>query len=93
MLGMFSEVERDLISHRTKEALAARKASGVRLGRKPGAGKSRLDKYRPKIEALLKNGSRKNFIARRHGVAEPALYNWFQKNSIDVTPRAERGLA
>lgn len=47
-----------------KEALAARKAAGVRLGRKPGAGKSRLDKYRPEIEALLRNGSRKNFIAK-----------------------------
>lgn len=90
MLGMFAEIERDLISLRTKEALAARKAAGVRLGRKPGAGKSRLDQYRPEIEALLKNGSRKNFIAQRYGVTEPTLYNWLAKNSVNVTPRVER---
>jgi DNA invertase Pin-like site-specific DNA recombinase len=93
MLGMFAEIERDLISLRTKEALAARKAAGVRLGRKPGAGKSRLDKYRPEIEALLKNGSRKNFIAQRYGVTEPTLYNWLSKNSINVTPRLDRATA
>jgi DNA invertase Pin-like site-specific DNA recombinase len=90
MLGMFAEIERDLISLRTKEALAARKAAGVRLGRKPGAGKSRLDKYRPEIEALLRNGSRKNFIAARYKVTEPTLYNWLAKNNIDTKPRVER---
>jgi len=71
----------------------AARAAGVRLGRKPGAGKSRLDRYRPQIEALLKNGSRKNFIAKRYGVTEPTLYNWLSKNSIDATPRLERATA
>lgn len=33
MMGVFAELERDLIRTRTREALAARKASGVRLGR------------------------------------------------------------
>lgn len=55
-----------------------------------GAGKSRLDQYRVKIVALLKNGSRKNFIAARYGVTEPTLYNWIDKNSIDATRRVER---
>jgi len=82
MMALFAEIERDLISQRTKEALAARKAAGIKLGRKPGAGKSKLDQYRPEIEALLKNGSRKNFIAKRFGVSEPTLYNWLQKNNI-----------
>jgi DNA invertase Pin-like site-specific DNA recombinase len=35
MLGTFSQFERRLISQRTKEALAVKKASGVRLGRPP----------------------------------------------------------
>ena len=33
MLGLFAEIERDLISARTKEGLVARKAQGVKLGR------------------------------------------------------------
>ena len=35
----------------------AKKKQGVKLGRPKGAGKSKLDPYRPEIEALLKNGS------------------------------------
>lgn len=31
----FGQFERRLVGHRTKEALAAKKASGVRLGRPP----------------------------------------------------------
>ena len=34
--GLAAEIERDLISARTKEALAARKEQGVTLGRKQG---------------------------------------------------------
>ena len=44
LFGLFAEVERDLISERTKEGLAAAKAQGKLLGRPKGAlGKSRLD--------------------------------------------------
>ena len=44
LFGLFAEVERDLISERTKEGLAAAKAKGKLLGRPKGAlGKSKLD--------------------------------------------------
>ena len=36
LFGLFAEVERDLISERTKEGLAAAKAKGKRLGRPQG---------------------------------------------------------
>lgn len=79
MLGLFAEIERDLISARTKEGLSARKAQGVKLGRPKGFGKSKLDEFKPEIEALLVNGFTKRFIARRYGISEPALYNWLKK--------------
>jgi len=85
--SMAAEIERDLISQRTKEALRAKKAQGIRLGRPPGPGKSKLDVYQPEIEALLKNGSSKRFIARRYSTSESNLYNWLKKRGL--TDRSE----
>jgi len=84
MLALFAEIERDLIVARTKEALAARKAAGVKLGRPPGSGKSKLDDYRTEIEAMLKTGSSKSFIARKYGVGRRTLYDWLYKKNIVV---------
>jgi DNA invertase Pin-like site-specific DNA recombinase len=80
--SMAAEIERDLISQRTKEALRARKAQGMKLGRPKGPGKSKLDKYRPEIEALLQNGSTQKFIANRYGTTEANLHNWMKKHDL-----------
>lgn len=84
MLSLFAELERDFISQRTKEALRAKKAAGVQLGRPKGPGKSKLDEHREEITALLKNGSTKAFIARRYGTTRPNLHNWLKINKINV---------
>jgi DNA invertase Pin-like site-specific DNA recombinase len=81
-----AEIERDLISSRTKEALRARKEKGFKLGRPKGAGKSKLDAFREEIIALLKNGSTKSFVADRYRTTEANLYNWIRKNSLNVIP-------
>jgi DNA invertase Pin-like site-specific DNA recombinase len=81
-----AEIERDLISKRTKEALKARKAQGIKLGRPKGPGKSKLDQYREEIIALLKNGSTKAYVAKKYKTTPPNLYNWLKKNGIDVEP-------
>ncbi len=80
--SMAAEIERDLISQRTKEALAARKKAGVALGRPRGVGKSKLDAYRPEIEALLANGSSQKFIARRYGTTEANFSRWLKKHRL-----------
>lgn len=81
MLGIISQLERDLISLRTKEALAAKKADGVTLGRPKGPGKSKLDPHKEEIFALLANGSTKKFIANRYGCSANNLANWIKRNS------------
>jgi DNA invertase Pin-like site-specific DNA recombinase len=81
-----AEIERDLISKRTKEALKARKAQGIKLGRPKGPGKSKLDGHREEIIALLKNGSTKKYVAKRYGTTSPNLHNWLKKNKIDAKP-------
>ena len=86
-----AEIEHDLISQRTREGLRARKAMGIKLGRPPGPGKSKLDKHREEIIALLKNGSTKAYVARRYKTTKPNLYNWLKKNSIDASPDLKSG--
>ena len=71
-----AEIEHDLISKRTKEALNARKAQGIKLGRPKGPGKSKLDQFREEIMALLRNGSTKKYVAEKYGTTPPNLHNW-----------------
>ncbi|MXY32679.1 MAG: resolvase [Boseongicola sp. SB0664_bin_43] len=80
--SMAAEIERDLLSARTREALRARKAAGKPLGRPKGPGKSKLDPFRPEIEALLANGSTQKFIAQRYNTAPGNLSNWMKKYGI-----------
>jgi DNA invertase Pin-like site-specific DNA recombinase len=88
-LGMASEIERDLISSRTKEALKARKAAGVKLGRPKGSGKSKLDPFREEIEAMLKCGTKQNYIAKKYDITPAALSQWVKKNSISTKPEVD----
>jgi DNA invertase Pin-like site-specific DNA recombinase len=80
--SMAAEIERDLISQRTKEALRAKKAAGMSLGRPKGPGKSKLDPFRLEIEALLANGATLFFIAGRYGTTSANLRNWMGKHGI-----------
>lgn len=80
--AMAAEIEHDLISQRTKEALRFRKAQGMKLGRPKGVGKSKLDAYRPEIEGLLANGATQRFIAKRYKTTEANLHNWLKKHGL-----------
>ncbi len=57
LFALFSDLERDLISVRTKDALALKKAQGQILGKPIGSiQKSKFDKDVSKIKELLKLG-------------------------------------
>ena len=57
LFSLFAELERDLISLRTKEALAAKKHQGVTLGKPRGTiQKSQFDADLPRIKELLNLG-------------------------------------
>jgi DNA invertase Pin-like site-specific DNA recombinase len=82
VFAMAAEIERDLISQRTKEALAAKKQMGMKLGRPVGSGRSRLDAHRADIERLLANGSTQKSIAERYHTSEVNLSRWLKKRGI-----------
>lgn len=68
--GLSAEIERNLISQRTKEALARKRAEGVILGRPKGS-KSKVKKLTGRdseIQALLDKRISKSAIARILGV-------------------------
>jgi DNA invertase Pin-like site-specific DNA recombinase len=82
VFSMAAEIERELISQRTKEALAAKKQLGMKLGRPVGSGRSKLDAHRADIERLLANGSTQKSIAERYGTSEVNLSRWLKKRGI-----------
>lgn len=82
LFALFAELERDFISLRTKEALRARVAEGVKLGRPRGPGKSKLDAFREEILALIRTGSRKSYIAKKYGTSEVNLHLWLKKRGL-----------
>jgi DNA invertase Pin-like site-specific DNA recombinase len=83
MFGLFAEIERTLLSLRTKEALAAAKAAGKRLGRPRGAlGKSKLDGRKAEITTLLALRVSKASIAKITGVDRATLYHFLHSRSL-----------
>ena len=83
LFGLFAEVERDLISERTKEGLAAAKAKGKLLGRPKGAlGKSKLDGKEEDIRMLLGKEVSKASIAKILDVSRSALYHFIETRKI-----------
>ena len=88
LLALFAEIERDLISSRTKEGLKAAKDAGKILGRPKGKGKSKLDPYKKEIIENIENGVTRKFIAQKFSCTPANLLNWLKKNKLnDVKPK------
>ena len=81
--GLSAEIERNLISQRTQEALARKRAEGVVLGRPEGAKNShyKLDSKEVEIRRLLAKRWSLSAIARKLGVSKNTLKRWIERNN------------
>lgn len=89
LLSLFAELERDLISARTKEALAAKKAQGIKLGKPKGTlQKSKFDHHTDKITELLGYQLSVRKIARVLGYRNHISLNTYinKRNLRPTTP-------
>jgi DNA invertase Pin-like site-specific DNA recombinase len=78
LFSLFAELERDLISLRTKEALAAKKLQGVKLGKPKGTlQKSKFDTDLERIKELLKLGVSVRKIAKLLGYSNHLALNTY----------------
>ena len=83
LFALFAEVERDLISERTREGLARARSSGRKLGRPKGSlGVSRLDGKEDEIRHFLELGVSKTAIAKITGVSRTALYSFMSTRGL-----------
>jgi DNA invertase Pin-like site-specific DNA recombinase len=83
--ALSAEIERDLISQRTKEALARKRSEGVVLGRPLGKKPSRvkLTGHEKEIKVLLEKHTSKSAIGRIFGVNRMTVDS-FMKNRMSM---------
>jgi len=80
LFSLFGELERDLVSLRTKEALAAKKSQGIKLGKPKGTiQKSKFDKDVERIKELLGIGLSVRKISRVLGYSNHIGLNTYVK--------------
>jgi DNA invertase Pin-like site-specific DNA recombinase len=77
-----AEIERELISQRTREALQRRKAEGKHLGRPKGSKSSSLDKHYNEIKELLEKGVSISAIAKIIGKSYPTVYSYVKRRNL-----------
>jgi len=75
--SLAAEIERDLISERTKSALKAKKAAGVVLGRPKGSkGQNKLNKHEIEVKKLLAKGVNYSSIAKIYDCSRTTVENF-----------------
>lgn len=77
-----AEIERDLISQRTKQALARCKAEGMKLGRPRGSHSAprlhKLHRHRRQLTTLLAQGCTISEVARHFKVSRTTIYSYLR---------------
>lgn len=82
--GLSAEIERNLISQRTKEALERKKTEGIKLGRPRGRnGKSKLEGAEFAVTIMLLAGTSINQMSKLYGTHRKTVKLFIKKKALD----------
>lgn len=88
--GLSAQIERQLISDRTKQGLAVARAKGKKIGRAKGEKPRwfKLSPYKAEIESLLEKGMSINALAKKYNVRWATMRNFIKTNRFikDLPP-------
>lgn len=90
--GLSAEIERNLISQRTKEALQLRRQWGIKLGRPRGikSPKSILDGAELPVSVMLLSGTSINQMAHLYGIHRNTVKRFIINRNLDSRENLER---
>ena len=86
--SLSAEIERNLISQRTKEALARKKAEGVHIGRPKGVLSKtvKLTGKENQIKTLVEQGKSQVRISNELNVARGTLIRFLKREQLNINP-------
>jgi len=83
MFSLMAEIERDLVSERTKEGLKRARAEGKLLGRPKGTTSSKLDGKEQEIQGYLAKGVNLANVARIFGVSWSTMKHFVASRGLE----------
>ena len=87
--GLSAEIERKLISQRTKEALELRRRKGVKLGR-PWGKQNKLDGAELAFSVMIFAGTSVNKMAKLYGTHRNTVKRFIEKHKLDSSENMEK---
>jgi DNA invertase Pin-like site-specific DNA recombinase len=74
MIGIFAELERNIISRRTKDSLAYKKSIGVKLGRPLALTADKIEQ----LEFMMSRGKSVKEMCEKLSISKPTYYKWLR---------------
>lgn len=82
MIGIFAELERNIISRRTKDSLAYKKSIGVKLGRPSALTQDKMEQ----LEFLSSKGKSVKEMCEKLSISKPTYYKWIKSRESESVP-------
>ena len=82
MIGIFAELERNIISRRTKDSLAYRKSIGVKLGRPSALTADKIEQ----LEFMVSRGKSVKEMCEKLSISKPTYYKWLKARETESAP-------